>query len=119
MRLKLIMTAEGVKGVKRASTTSGVASAEKSSRTFGSLSLEELVNIRREDRPPPTGLIERKDDLNGIKPQTPFIFATVPALMSYGSWRIASYLAAHFAVQFVESDIYPVQRMAGESWNIL
>ena len=75
-----------------------------------------------------------KEDLNGIQPYTPFVFSVVAAGivycmcisvgkfnelylsisigMSFSAWQVTSYLASHFAVQLLDSEIYPVQRLA-------
>lgn len=85
------------------------------SKTFGSLKLEELQSTRTfTDRK----ILRQKQDLNGIQPLTPFTFATVPALMSAAAWQVSLYMAGHFAVEYLDADFYPVQRLAVVGRNV-
>lgn len=63
--------------------------------------------------------VQKKEDLNGIQPAIPLVFSSVPALMAYGLWQASIYLATHFAIDFVDSEVYPVQRLAVVSRNIV
>lgn len=79
--------------------------------------MDELV-LEREARIKKRG-INKKEDLNGIDPITPFVFSTVPAVMSYIGWQISNYMAAHFAIQYLDSELYPVQRIAIIGRNVV
>ena len=68
---------------------------------------------------PQLELPNRQEDLNGINPITPIVFSTVAISMCYIAWQISAYLSAHFAIDYVTSDIYPVQRLAIVSRNIV
>lgn len=58
-------------------------------------------------------------DLNGIPPLKPFLFSAVALCMCLLSWQAAVFLAQHFAVQLLNSDIYPLQRASVVSRNLL
>jgi hypothetical protein len=92
----------------------------KQNATFGSLTVKELkermVKLENSEGKP---LPQQIEDLNGINPITPITFSVVPFLMAYLGYQVSSYLAAHFAVQFLTSDIYTFQRLAIVSRNIL
>lgn len=60
-----------------------------------------------------------KEDLNGIQPMTPLSFSIVPLGMSLVGWQLTTYLAGHFAIQYVDSDIYPIQRAAIVARNLI
>jgi hypothetical protein len=57
-------------------------------------------------------LPKRTEDLNGINPATTILFSAFPAVVCYLLTNLTTYLTAHFAVQFLSSDLYPVQRLA-------
>ena len=57
-------------------------------------------------------LPKRTEDLNGINPVTTILFSAFPVVASYGLTTLSSYLAGNFAVQYLNSDLYPVQRVA-------
>jgi len=101
------------------SSSSKSSSSERTSATFGSLSVEDLKSRMIQRDAPQLQLPNRQEDLNGINPITPISFSTVAILMSYVAWQISSYLSAHFAIEYVNSDIYPVQRLAIVSRNIV
>lgn len=89
------------------------------SATFGSLSVDDLkTRMTKIDATKTRGtgkwkdLPSRPEDLNGINPIIPLLFSAFPALMAYAGWRASSYLTANFAIQFIDSEIYPVQRLA-------
>jgi len=104
---------------KSSSSSSKSSSSERTSATFGSLSVEDLKSRMIQRDAPQLQLPNRQEDLNGINPITPISFSTVAILMSYVAWQISSYLSAHFAIEYVNSDIYPVQRLAIVSRNIV
>lgn len=87
-------------------------------KPFGNLTMDELrkeklKNVRKRTNE------EKLQQLNGIEPAKPLSFAIVPAIMSVGFWKVSNYLAAHFAIQFVNADLYPVQRIAVVARNIV
>lgn len=61
----------------------------------------------------------KKEDLNGIEPYKPFLFAILPGLFCLVGFEVSKYLAGHFVVAFVDSDLYPVQRIAIVSRNLI
>lgn len=61
----------------------------------------------------------KKEDLNGIEPYTPFLFAILPGIFCFIGLEVSKYLAGHFAVTLVDSDLYPVQRVAIVSRNLV
>lgn len=86
---------------------------------FGDLSVQDLVAEREERIRQRGGRRSQKEDLNGIDPLTPFLFSTVPAVMSLVGWQISTYLAANFAIQYLDSELYPVQRIAIVGRNLV
>ena len=104
------------------STNTFIDKKNRDGITFSSLSLQDLTEIR-ERVAAENGTTKKTskvaDDLNGIQPYTPFLFATVSGFMSAAGWQIARYLAAHFAVQYLNSDLYPVQRLAVVFRNVV
>jgi len=87
------------------------------------MSIEDL-NSRMKKReviaePGKWDLPQKKEDLNGINPITPLFFSAVPAAMAFVGWQVSRYLTANFAIQFVDSDIYPVQRLAIVARNVV
>ena len=86
---------------------------------FGDLSVQDLVAEREERIRQRGGKRSQKEDLNGIDPLTPFLFSTVPAVMSLVGWQISTYLAANFAIQYLDSELYPVQRIAIVGRNLV
>ena len=85
------------------------------SATFGSMSIDDLKSryVKR-DGPMKSwsDLPKRTEDLNGINPVTTILFSAFPAVVCYLLTMLTTYLTAHFAVQFLSSDLYPVQRLA-------
>ena len=92
---------------------------ERTTATFGSLSVEDLKSRMVQRDAPQLALPQRTEDLNGINPVTPLVFSTVAIAMSFVAWQISAYLSAHFAIDYVTSEIYPVQRLAIVSRNIV
>ena len=92
--------------------------ALNTSRTFGSLTVDEVrVNVSRIT---PTSERERKEvDINGINPFTCFTFSVVAAAMSYGGWISTNYMVGHFAVKLLQSEFYPAQRAAIAARNVI
>lgn len=83
--------------------------------TFGSMSIEDLKGRMVEPAGPMKSwadLPQRPEDLNGINPATTVVFALLPAAASVALIQLSNYLSAHFAVQMLASDLYPVQRLA-------
>jgi hypothetical protein len=85
-------------------------------KIFGDISIEELGGkaerkIKASE--------QKKEDLNGINPLTPLSFSLVPAGLSLGGWKLTVYLAGHLAVQYLNSDIYPLQRASIVIRNIV
>ena len=113
------------------SSTSGIKDAtpsteepKKLSATFGSLSINDLKGRMVEREPNPYSAIgqwpeSKKIDLNGINPLTPLTFSVVPAAMCFIGWKASNYMSQNFAVGFLNSDIYPIQRMAIVARNII
>ena len=91
--------------------------------TFGSMSVQDLKNKMIETDAPQIRLedMRKEEDLNGIKPTTPFAFASVSAVMCFILWKFSVYMAGHFATQFLDPDVtaYPIQRFAVFSRNIV
>jgi hypothetical protein len=86
----------------------------KKSKIFGGLSIDELGSKVE------TKLLQQHPgDLNGIAPATPLLFAGSAALMSFICWQVTSFLAAHFAVQFLDSEVYPLQRTSVVARNVV
>lgn len=95
----------------------------KVSATFGSMSIEDLKSRMKTREviaePGKWDLPQKKEDLNGINPITPLVFSAVPAAMAYVGWQVSHYLTATFAIQYVNSEIYPVQRIAIVARNVV
>eukprot|EP01038_Epipyxis_sp_PR26KG_P008005 gene8005-10848_t len=96
--------------------SNAITNTEAKLSPFGSLTANELQNLKSEK---PIRKVQKKDDLNGIDPLTPLSFSIVPVIMSYIGWQMATYFAGHFAIEFVSSDIYPIQRAAIVARNIV
>ena len=92
----------------------------KTSATFGSLTVADLkkkmIKIDSTEFKP---LPVRTEDLNGINPLIPLFSSTVPFTFAYFGFQLSSYLSAHFAVGFLASDIYTLQRIAIVARNIV
>lgn len=83
--------------------------------TFGSMSIEDLKGRMVEPAGPMKSwadLPQRPEDLNGINPVTTIVFSLLPAAASFALIQLSNYLSAHFAVQMLTSELYPVQRLA-------
>ena len=100
---------------RRAANRDVVMSSSMPSRTFGTVSIEELTKKQRTDR----NITAQKRDLNGINPFLPLGSSILSAGMSYGTWQVTIYLAQHFAIQFISSENYPVQRLAMVGRNVI
>eukprot|EP01041_Mallomonas_annulata_P013848 gene13848-29466_t len=96
----------------------------KGSATFGYLSIDDLKGrmIDKETKPyyagtqmPETKLV----DLNGIDPWTPLSFSILPAIMCYVGYMGSTYMGGHFAVNYLTSEFYPVQRIAIVARNVI
>ena len=89
--------------------------------TFGSLSVEDLKGrmIQKDAIQKDAFANRKKEDLNGIQPMTPLFFSIFPAIFSYGMWQLTVYFTGHFAIDLAGSDIYPVQRLAVISRNLV
>jgi hypothetical protein len=104
------------KGVsKKVSTTS---TNLQSSRVFNSMSFEELYR-RSGGKPKSNEIKPVKDDLNGIEPWKPLVFSIFPAGFSFLAFQASFYLASHFAVNLVVSEVYPIQRAAIIARNLV
>ena len=57
--------------------------------------------------------------LVGIEPLTPLKFSVVAGLMAFLGWQITFYMSGHFAVDFLNSEFYPVQRVAIVARNLV
>jgi len=98
--------------------------SKKLSATFGSLSINDLKGRMVEREPKIYSAISqwpesKKIDLNGINPLTPLTFSVVPAAMCFIGWKSSNYMSQHFAVGFLNSEIYPIQRIAIVARNII
>ena len=87
--------------------------------TFGSASLEDFKDVPIPVEPKPKQLVMKPEDINGIQPAKPFVFSIVAAGMAVVGWKLSNYLSAHFAVQYLTSDFYPVQRLAIVARNVV
>lgn len=97
---------------ERKAATAALKSKQYNSKVFGAVDFEELYyRSGGSSRRFKTGNI-KKEDLNGVEPSIPFIFATVPIAMCAMGYQISVFLAQHFAIQYVDSEVYPVQRLA-------
>ena len=108
-----------VKEIDTKAITAVSTTKKQVSATFGSLSVDDLkTRMTKIEATKTTGtgkwkdLPSRPEDLNGINPLIPLVFSALPALMAYAGWQASTYLTANFAVQFIDSEIYPVQRLA-------
>lgn len=87
------------------------------SKPFGSYTIDKIKNFdsgRKFSNAP-----VKKEDLNGVNPLITTFASIIPAGMSFVGWKVSSYLADNFAVQFLDSDIYPVQRAAVVARNLV
>ena len=93
----------------------------KTSATFGSLTIDDLrkkmIKIDNNDTFKP--LPVRTEDLNGINPFIPLLSSIIPFIFAYLGFQLSAYLTAHFAVGFLASDIYTLQRIAIVVRNIV
>ena len=92
------------------------------SATFGGISIDDLQS-RMQDSPYRAqswdDLPDQKEDLNGINPVTTITFSVIPMTMCYGLIQVTSWLSAHFAIDQVDSPIYPIQRGAVVARNLV
>jgi hypothetical protein len=92
----------------------------KRSATFGSLTVEDLKSrMVSVDSSQAKELPKRIEDLNGINPLVPLFASVVPFGMAFLGYKLSSYFALKFAVDFLSSDLYTVQRIAIVSRNVL
>jgi len=83
--------------------------------TFGMLRIEDLKGRMQDTNQGMKSwddLPKRTEDLNGINPLTTILFSIFPALCSFLGYKASTWLTANFAVEFLTSDLYPVQRFA-------
>lgn len=88
---------------------------KKKTATFGSLSIEDLKGRAVKNDGPMRSwadLPKRTEDLNGINPVTTILFSAFPAVVSFLLANLSTFLAQNFAVQYLNSELYPVQRLA-------
>ncbi len=64
-------------------------------------------------------LPDRKEDLNGINPTTTILFSVFPVLASFGLFKLSAFLTDTFALDYIDSSIYPVQRLAIVARNLV
>lgn len=96
------------------SSTDGSKPARESA-TFGSLSIDDLKGrMQKSDGAMKSwdDLPKRTEDLNGVNPITTILFSAFPAVVCYLLFTLSTYLSAHFAIDLVSSELYPVQRLA-------
>ena len=89
------------------------------SLTFGSASIEDFKASTVPVEGKPQQLVTKPEDINGIQPGKPFLFSLVAGGMALVGWKLSNYLSAHFAVQFLTSEFYPVQRIAIVARNVI
>jgi len=100
-------------------------SSIRESATFGSLTIGDLQArmVPRESTKPYSATEKwpeaKKIDLNGINPISPLLFSIFPALMSYAGYMITNYFSLHFAVNFLNSEFYPIQRASIIARNVV
>jgi hypothetical protein len=75
--------------------------------------------MKETERPQKLELKQKLEDLNGIEPLRPLQFSVVALLMAAIGWQITSFLSGHFAIGFVDSNVYPMQRLAVVARNIV
>ncbi len=95
---------------------------KKGSATFGGMSVEDLQS-RMQESPYRAqswdDLPDQKEDLNGINPVSTITFSVVPMAMCFALIQLTSWLSAHFAIDQVDSDVYPIQRGAVVARNLV
>lgn len=91
----------------------------KQTSVFGSLDITKKLQQSAKTPSASSNRLNKIEDLNGIDPITSFFFAFFPLGMSYFGWQLSVYLAEHFAIQFVDSEIYPVQRFTIVARNLV
>ena len=75
--------------------------------------------MKATERPQKLELKQKLEDLNGIEPLRPLQFSVVALLMAAIGWQLTSFLSGNFAIGFVDSDVYPMQRLAIVARNIV
>jgi hypothetical protein len=92
------------------------------SATFGGMTIDSL-QARMQDSPYRAQswdeLPDQKEDLNGINPVTTIAFSVLPMGMSYGLIQLTTWLSEHFAIDQIDSPIYPIQRGAVVARNLV
>lgn len=107
-------------GSSSSSNSYSVSKNIKRSATFGSLTVEDLKSrMVAVEGSQSKELPKRIEDLNGINPFVPVFASAIPFTMSFFGYKLSSYFALKFAVDFLSSDIYTVQRVAIVSRNVL
>ena len=93
----------------------------KTSATFGSLTIDDLKKkmIKIDNNGAFKPLPVRTESLNGINPLVPLFSSIIPFIFAYLGFQLSAYLTAHFAVGFLASDIYTLQRIAIVVRNIV
>lgn len=86
-------------------------------KPFGSFTIDKIKSFdtgrRFSDKAP------QKEDLNGVDPFQAIMSSTIPAGMAVVGYFLTSYLIDHLAVQFLDSDVYPIQRAAVVIRNLI
>lgn len=75
--------------------------------------------MKETERPQKLELKQKLEDLNGIEPLRPLQFSVVALLMAAIGWQLTSFLSENFAIGFVDSNVYPMQRLAIVARNIV
>ena len=92
------------------------------SATFGGMTIDNLQS-RMQDSPYQAkswdDLPDQKEDLNGINPVTTIAFSVLPMAMCYGLVLLTKWLSEHFAIDQIDSSIYPIQRGAVVARNLV
>ena len=93
------------------------------SAVFGSMSIEDLkgrmqetdgnINMSWDDLP------DRTEDLNGINPFTTTLFSVFPIIGSIAFFKATVWLSQHFAIDYVDSEVYPVQVSVPLNFSIM
>lgn len=95
---------------------------KKGSATFGGMSVDDLQS-RMQESPYRAqswdDLPDQKEDLNGINPVSTITFSVVPMAMCFALVQVTSWLSANFAIDQVDSDVYPIQRGAVVARNLV
>lgn len=88
-------------------------------KNFGSFDIEELYrksNVAMKEMKSPQ---KRQEDFSNVNPLQSFGSAVIALVMCACAWIVSSYLAQNFAVDYVQSELYPVQRVAIVGRNLV